>query len=108
MKKLLVSLIILAAFGFVAMCYADDAAMVLPSGWGVTSSEQQADSRLDKLIQEKVIPIEPAQVNDWKTEANTKFTPYVGAGAAGPAVPEHVVRPVAPIAPGVPSTPKLP
>jgi len=109
MKKLFSVLLIVASFSFIALCYAGDTVQQIPEGWTFEYvNEQPAESRLDKLIEMKVIPIDPPQVNDWKTEANTKFTPYIGAGAAGPVVPEQVIRPVAPIAPVVPSTPKLP
>jgi hypothetical protein len=97
MKNLLVVIILIAASAFVAMCYADDS-NALPPGWAAVQPDDrnQDDSRLDKLIQDKIIPIAPAQVNDWKTESNTMFTPYVGVGASGPAVPEHVIKPTPP------------
>jgi len=109
MKKLRSVLLIVASFSFIALCYAGNTVQQIPEGWTFEYvNEQPGESRLDKLIEMKVIPIDPPQVNDWKTEANTKFTPYVGAGTTGPVVPEQIVRPVAPVAPVVPPTPKLP
>jgi hypothetical protein len=114
MNKFIAALLVMASLTFMTLCYAGDPIPMkqnLPPGWEtiIESPDMSSDSsRLDKLIQMKVIPIEPAQVNDWKTEANTKFTPYVGAGASGAVAPEQVIRPVAPMAPVIPSTPKLP
>lgn len=97
-------LVCLICFVFVAFAQASDERPNLPEGW--TLEEQKpSDNRVETLIEQGVIPAPPAQVRDWKTDANTNFTPFVQGGNIVVPSTQQVVRPTAPAGPTAPVKP---